>query len=655
MTLMINQHDFTHGELGPVMFARSDLEIYRKAAQTLRNVIVLPQGAAKRRFGLEYIDEISANSNEYLLANFEYSEIKSYLLVFTNLSLDIYLNDVNVATVVTPWPASVLIANTLNFAQRSNSMVFVNEDYQPQELKRGTDDATWTLTPIDFKFFPTNDFEEINYEGFTFSLSAVTIGDDRTLTCSDDIFSNIYVGGVFEGFGKEDVSKFGVARITEFTDSKNVKVNIIATFDTTLTSGVKGKNVYLGEPSWSDTRFWPISVTFYESRLVFGGSKSLSQTLFFSVENEPFNFDQGIGLDNEAIIASIATKGLDKIQYVLGDKNLQVFTLHSEFVTVQTEGRSLTPTDRSIRQQTNVGVRRVPPVAIDNQTIYVKKGGKAVMSFGYNSDFGAYISIDNSLISSHIINNPIDMDIRSSVLNEDADYVFVINSGGTLAVYQSIFFQKVSAWTLSETTNACQGKFKRVSRVGDETYFIVERAVNGSYKQYIEKLNFNVYTDSTSVQAFGSPISVISGLDHLEGLEVQIRGDGYVFDSKTVSGGSITLSSPVSEVEVGLQYIPRIKPMPLAPVLQSGHIMYKQKRISNVYVDYVDSLGVYIDSTLIPFNNFNGYFPYPAPEPETGFYEYTNLDSWDARQMIEITQRDPLPMTIIGIGFELEG
>ncbi len=49
------QQRFTAGELDPLLLGRSNLEYYYNAAETMTNVIVIPQGGFKTRPGLEYI------------------------------------------------------------------------------------------------------------------------------------------------------------------------------------------------------------------------------------------------------------------------------------------------------------------------------------------------------------------------------------------------------------------------------------------------------------------------------------------------------------------------------------------------------------------------------------------------------------------------
>ena len=57
------QNGWTSGELDPKLRARTDVASYYSGAAKIRNALVIPQGAVKRRPGLEYLTTL----NFYLL------------------------------------------------------------------------------------------------------------------------------------------------------------------------------------------------------------------------------------------------------------------------------------------------------------------------------------------------------------------------------------------------------------------------------------------------------------------------------------------------------------------------------------------------------------------------------------------------------------
>lgn len=56
-TVRLIQHRFTQGELDPKMLGRSDIDQYYGGAETMTNIVTMPQGGFKRRGGLEHIQK----------------------------------------------------------------------------------------------------------------------------------------------------------------------------------------------------------------------------------------------------------------------------------------------------------------------------------------------------------------------------------------------------------------------------------------------------------------------------------------------------------------------------------------------------------------------------------------------------------------------
>jgi len=652
MTL-VNQNDFTHGELDPRMLSKSNLPLFRKAGERLRNVVILPTGGAQRRFGTLYLENLGNLGDNIMFAEFIFSEDITYLLIFTNLQIAVWRDDVFQVNIASPWPAALLPDLELKWSQTQNLMTIAHPDYEPRELSRGASDILWILATATFKNLPGYDFKQ-NYDSNEFLLSAVAVGKGRTLTATNNIFDASYIGGFFQAYGKELSDKLGMAKITAFVDAKNVTVEVTSEFDSNLTAVISGNNVYLTEPAFSTTRGWPSAITFYEGRKWFGGAKSLPHSVFGSVVDDFRNFDIGTGEDDDAVQETIGGHKIGIIKHILGDRSLQIFTSRAEYAVGQTNFTAIKPGEFSIQRQSSNGVESPRPIVLDNQTFYVKRGGKGVMSFVFNNDNQAYNSLEVSRLASHLINNPIDAAVLSGSTRDNADYLFIINEDGTLAIFQSVIEEKIAAWTLSNTVNTTTGKFKRCIEIGNDIYFAVERTVDGSTTTYLEKLSFDVYTDSTFTATYGVATDIITGLGHLEDETVQIKGDGYVLENETVIGGQITIDREVLAVEVGLKYIPIIKPMPLAIESQTGNTMYKRKKISAAYIDYYQSLGIYVDDILIPPLTFGPDVLDQPPAVKTDIYELLGiLGDWQARDMITITQEEPLPMTIIGIGFDV--
>ncbi len=698
MGFYLIQSDFSHGELDRRLFSRADLQIYNKSAQKLRNVVVIPQGGARRRFGSLFIETITQNTGRYMLTEFQFDAETNYLFLLEPGLLRIFFNDIQVASISIgiPWTSSDLIDQSIRFTQTTNLMV-VTGNFAPITILRTSAHSGWQIANIVFRNKPTIPFVDAPYSSITFKLDDVKISKGRTLTATSAIFTSEFVDGLFRAVGPpESFAQIGVARITQFNTSTEVIVEITSTFADALKvseGGVTGNNVDLEIPVFTTIRGWPKSVTFYEGRLWFGGIKggtkpnsALLGYLMGSVVNDFFNFDTGTGLDDESIQFPIDSDVLISIEYLVGDRSLQVFTIGGEFAAPQVDETPLTPSNIAIRKQTNNGIQNVRPVVLDNQTFYIARGGKRAISFVYTDTAVSYQSTDISILSPQIVRNPIDSAVIKGSSTDDANYLLYVNGDdGSLAVFQSLLIENVAAWTLSQLEDdPLEAKFQRITQVGDVIYAIIERvdatlslttevldepiltesgeeilAEESSVHELI-KLSFNAFTDSAIQQTFTTPTTVITGLDHLEDKTVHIRGEVttdegfFVFEPQVVLGGQITLGSPVVTVEVGLPFTPEIQPMPVQIPSQQGPTLYIPKRLIRYFIDFFESVGVFLDGSLIPYLAFGDDVLDQPPQITSDLIEFTNLGGWDRRQAPIITQNDPLPMTILGIGYEVE-
>ena len=87
MGTLFVQNDFTHGEMEPKLIARSDIVMYKKAARKMRNVVVIPGGGAKRRFGTNFITDITDSATAWRMHDFEFTEEKIFLLIYIEKDL----------------------------------------------------------------------------------------------------------------------------------------------------------------------------------------------------------------------------------------------------------------------------------------------------------------------------------------------------------------------------------------------------------------------------------------------------------------------------------------------------------------------------------------------------------------------------------------
>ena len=440
-----------------------------------------------------------------------------------------------------------------------------------------------------------------------------------------------------------------------------------------MTSPTPGTDCFLGEPAFSSTRGWPKTVTFYENRLVFGGTSQLPQTLFLSKIGSFEDFDQGDGSDDDAIINTLSTQKFNEIKYLISDKTLQVFCTESIFSSMQTFDEPLTPSDSSFRKQAAVGANDLLPILLDNKTFFCRRGGKTIFALDFDAGSSYYVPENASIFSAILVDNPTRGTALLGDSVDDADYMFLVNEDGSLLVYQSLSSQNVSAYSIcatgpdhldNEIINPTKGKYKDIADVDNQIYAIVERVIDETTTpitvQCIERFSFDYYSDS-SIQYFSPhPTTTVGGLNHLVGEKVVVTGSGgkvlrvdnseAANNGKVNSSGEITLLDSDVEFKVGLQFNLLVETVP-ANIAGAGRL-YIPKKIVRLFIDYYESLAIKVNGEIIPELGFGTGVLDQPPKLKTGVFD-TRGTQWGDRVTIQITQDDPVPFLVIGLGFEV--
>lgn len=526
--------NFTSGEVSSDLLGRGDLRAYENGAAALRNLFIYPTGGVTRRAGLRYIDAVDGNGR---LIPFEFNTDQTYLVVLTASQIDIYLDDALVSTLASPWPVNDI--PQVAWTQSADTLLLVHPDYAPKKLTRGSG-GTFSLD--DWIYFVE---DNVSYQPFyKFAASAVTITPSGTtgtitLTASEDVFAPGHAGTRLQVGGKQ-------VEITSYDSPTVVTVSVIEDLSGT------DATIDWFEQAFSPVRGYPVTVAFHQDRLVIGGSRDLPNRLWFSRSGDLFNFDLGTGLDDEAIEFSILSDQVNAIRGIFSGRHLQVFTSGAEWMVT---GSPLTPATVQLNRQTRVGSvinRYIPPVTVDGATVFVAREGQEIREFLYTDLEQAYTAIDLALVSRHIPQNVIDQDY-----DPVRRLIFVVREDGRFATMTFYRAEQVRAWTLHDTL----GNVKSVSVVGEAVYLLVER--NGSY--FVEKFEEALTLDSVLDGEVETATASWSGLDHLEGLDVNVIADGVALDEPvTVSGGSITLPEVANIIEVGLTYTHIAEPLPIA-------------------------------------------------------------------------------------------
>ncbi len=451
------------------------------------------------------------------------------------------------------------------------------------------------------------------------------------------------------------------------------------------------------ENMWSDTRGWPQCGTFFEARLWLGGSTERPQTFAGSKVASFFDFDEGTGLADEAIVGTLDTDDVSEIYNIYGGRHLQILTSSGEFYVLP-ESEPVQPDNIVVKRTSEIGSKGpgVRAGGVEGATLFLQKGGKAVREMLFTDTEQKYTTQNISLLSSHLLSDPSSFAIRRATSTDEADLILLPNDDGTLATLLTLRSQELTGWTRAETgdlslssTTAGYRAIKDVAALLEDIYVIVEyRTVADATVRYLEKFNSAHYLDSSVRVTSGLPTSAISNLDHLEGATVVAYVDGANLGTYTVSSGAIALSRDAETyAEVGLALpdvkeneVQRlmtaesmseseartlvfgesdgtgsgdgvwIKDMPVSPRLQDGSLIGELKRCYEADIVCRRTQHFYIGANdeaaqLIQFREMGAALGDPPPTV-TRTVIVDDLPGWSLTGQVELTQRDPGPMTI---------
>ena len=444
---------------------------------------------------------------------------------------------------------------------------------------------------------------------------------------------------------------FGRARYVEFVSATVMKAYVdIPFFDTSAIVAGDWNSEHGYEEVWSATRGYPRSVTFHEGRLFFGGTKSRPSTLYGSRVSDFFNFNPGEALADDGVEATLDTGTFNAIVDIFSGRNLQVFTTGAEFFVPQTLDEPITPSNLIVKQQTAFGMK--PGIRlqnVDGSTLFIQRQGKALQEFVFSDSVQAYTSSKISLLSSHLLKSPEEMAVRVATSTDEGDRLMIVNGDdGSIACYTLLRSQNViapSEWTTD-------GEFLNIGVDVDDIYVVVKRTINSSDVYYVELFDADVLLDSAKTGGAASSVT----MDHLEAETVKIIRDGVIEPDQTVPASPYTVTfatAATSSHQVGLNFTPEVKTLPVEPNLSSGSLKGFKKRIFEVNAELFETQALTINGKLVPFRNFGGGVLDSSVEEFTGIKTLHGILGYTYDGQITIGQTVPLKMTLLGIDYKV--
>ncbi len=680
------------------MEARADTNIYKAGLRTCENFFILPQGGLKRRPGFKFIDDhpetTGAGDNGFdssaRLIPFNFGNEQEYVLIFEPGKFHVYKSDLYQTTItngvssnVCPWTSSTI--DELRYAQTLDTLIIVHKDMHPVKIVRGNSHTSWTSSTLGFDFVPlvNHSFDSgitvtaVNNYGSGHAQAGqgnVAFGANVQLDISGGSYAWTNASWP-DGHVNQHVSlNGGLLKIHQVNNGTTA----YATVQEELVNDDNVENDAWEVDAFSNLSStygggWPRSISFHQNRLVFGGSRDNPQTIFGSQSGSFFNFKpttkivelektttttggnstitteehiQGQVTDDAGFSFTIASDEVSIIYHLVSTQQLYVFASSGEWLM---EGSPVTPTSVSINRQTNYGITANghKPAIVDTEAMFLSNNTE-LRAFAYNYNTDGYQAKNYTLISHHILQDPIDLCAVRSFGSTNSNYVFVVNGNGELCCMAINVEKDVLGWSRFTT----DGNFKRCVEVDNALYVLVERTVDSTAQIYLEKLeDTDFYFDSYLAET-STPQTGIT-LDHLSNESVRCLTDGSVHANITLNGSGVgTLSGTFTNVAAGLHYESNIETLPATVIIQNQYSQ-RGEQITKKRADIVlqNTQSLIFDGYDVQFTTLNNTTVNATPTNFSGtklvFLSGTGVDL-----TVTANIKDPLPATILGATVE---
>lgn len=655
------QNGFDAGELSPKLWARTDLELYKKGARTLKNFYVNPEGTAMRRPGSKYV-KATQGAGVARLIPFIYSQTETYCVELVNGAIRVIRTSDE--TVITPTAGanytyfSTAQIKEVQFFQSADTLYLLHPEVQPQLLVR-TAANTFAYQSYNNDTvggageYASVPYRAINATAITLSVSTATVGTGRTLTASASFFNANHVGAFF----RVPISgTTGYCRVTAYTSATQVTVSVLsAFFDTSAVT-----TWY--ESAWSAYRGFPRTGCFFDDRQLLAGTSYDPDSIWFSETADYDKFERPLSGTTAASAFEIPlnSRQVNQIQWILPHRVLVVGTLGSEWRIIRSDpANAISATNYDAIPQTEHGSQYVQAQSANGAALFVSKDGVNIREFLFNFESDAYTAENLSVGADHLVSYK----INEMAWQSRYGILWCIDNFSLLGLTRDRS-QKVRAWhqhvmggSLTGSTNPRVHSIAVVpydtgSVVYDELWLVVSRTINASTVHYIERITFEVGYYADSYKVISGSSATLTSLNHLEGQTVKTLVDGAMTADEVVSGNQITVDdTPTATAVVGLNNTPLLRTLrpdpPSAIGSSQGSILNVDRVVARFYATQYAKVGS-VEGTY-ELVDFVPTLMDTAPPLFSGDKEIPFTQTPDIDMSVYVTSDQPLALNVAGL------
>ncbi len=447
-----------------------------------------------------------------------------------------------------------------------------------------------------------------------------------------------------------DARHVGLVQVTGYTDSENVTVDVVNNLYATTATNL------WSEGAWSDYRGYPRAVTLHDQRLIFAGSPSEPQKIWGSVIGDFRNFELGT-FDDAGFAFQLAATEANPILWLVSKEGILAGT-QGEVWSLSADG-TITPSNVNVNLQSALGSEPIQVLRTESAILLVERGGTKIREFVFDFATQSYQSPVVTQLIEHLLRSGIRAMARTA---NPEQTIWVVTNDGLLLSCSYRREEEVIAWAQHPTSGTVESVSTNYGAAADEVWIVVDRygtrRVERLDVEHWERIEVDTsyHLDAAKVTT-GDGLTVITGLDHLEGQLVAVHADGADLASRVVVAGQITLTDPADLVVVGLPMESILQPWPVFMPLDDGTSQTRKQRISKIIVllhrsgacEFADSP----DATFYPLGIRSASDPEGAVVLRSDYFETPVQGAYGWETSVTFKSSSVLPLTILAVVYNM--
>ena len=329
---------------------------------------------------------------------------------------------------------------------------------------------------------------------------------------------------------------------TPVTDPEN-QITLNGIDATTFIAYVSGGWLVQVVPLFQSGGTYPACGTFFEQRLMLGGSDDNPVEINGSVQGDYADFISDPAQDDHAVDFTLVSQKLDQVQNMVASPNaLLLGTAGGVWAMAGTNGAPLSATNINAQKQTTIGVSALRPQLLNDSAVFVSRSTRIVTFLSYNFVSNQWDTFDLTRLNRNITIGTSDATsgiVQTAFQSEPYPIFWAVRADGQLI---GLVFNKqdqVFAW-FRINMSAGGGLIESVACISqnnqeDQVWIIVNRTINGSTVRYIEYFMpqeifgqlANAFFVHCGLQWTGGPSAAITGISQANPCVVTAPGHGF--------------------------------------------------------------------------------------------------------------------------------